>query len=190
MLPTDPRFIPPVATLETARLSIRIDTEEAYVQAFRSQSDEALKAYFGIQDEAELRLQKDKVRGGLSTYRTSVVFFHLIERSEDKVIGNFAFHNWYPAHRRSEIGYSMISDAYKGRGYMREAIATMIVFGFEAMGLNRMEAFIHPDNQASRKLVERAGFRQEGMLAERYFEGGAMSDSLVYGLLHRDIERK
>lgn len=51
------------------------------------------------------------------------------------------------------------------------------------MGLNRMEAFIDPDNTASRRLVERAGFRPEGLLKERYQYGESPTDAFVYRLL-------
>jgi ribosomal-protein-alanine N-acetyltransferase len=187
MLPTDPPFIPQAPTLETARLSLRIDTHEQYVHKFRSLADDELKSHFGITSDEELMVQKDKVRGGLTTYRTSLLYFHLIERSMEKVIGSFAFHNWYPIHRRSEIGYAMIAPGYMNLGYMREALPPMIAFGFEQMNLNRIEAFIHPENTASRKLVKRAGFRQEGWLHEHYCKDGVVGDSLVYGLLQKDF---
>lgn len=186
MLPSDPIFKPAVKTLETERLSIRIDTVEDYVQMFKTSDDDTLKECFGIRTDEDLRKQKDKVFGGLTTYRTSVVFFHLRERSIDKVIGNFAFHNWFPMHRRSEIGYMMAGDEYKNQGYMREAIAPIIAFGFEAMELNRIEAFVHPDNTASKKLVERLGFQQEGWLREHYAADGVVGDSLVFGLLRSE----
>ena len=186
MLPPDPLFKPKIKTLETARLSIRIDTLEDYVHQFRTCSDEALKAQFGIVTDEELTTQKQKIQGGLTTYRTSVVFFHLKERSLNKVIGSFAFHNWYPMHRRSEIGYAMSAEDYKGKGYMSEAIAPIVTFGFEAMALNRMEAFIGPQNMPSRKLAERIGFKQEGCLQEHFCKDGVVGDSLVYGLLRKD----
>jgi ribosomal-protein-alanine N-acetyltransferase len=190
MLPSDPVFKPDIKTLETERLSIRIDTVEEYVQLFETRSDTWLKDCFGFRTDEELNKQKDKVFGGLTTYRTSVVFFHLRERSMDKVIGNFAFHNWLPMHRRSEIGYAMSGDEYKNLGYMREAIAPIIAFGFEAMELNRMEAFIHPDNIPSKRLVERIGFQPEGQLREHYVADGIVGDSIVYGLLRKEYLNK
>jgi ribosomal-protein-alanine N-acetyltransferase len=186
MLPTDPPFKPEVKTLETERLSIRIDTVEDYVEKFKTSTDAELKERFGIRTDEELRKQKDKVSGGFTTHRTNVVFFHFIERRSGKVIGNLAFHNWFPMHRRSEIGYAMAADEYKNRGYMREAIAPIIAFGFQSMELNRIEAFIHPDNGPSRKLVERAGFKQEGWLREHYKADGVVGDSIVYGLLRSE----
>jgi ribosomal-protein-alanine N-acetyltransferase len=186
MLPTDPTFNPKVRALETERLSIRIDTLEEYIHLFQTSSDDALKQYFGIATDKELAKQKEKVHGGLTTYRTSVVFFHLIERGLDKVVGNFAFHNWYPMHQRSEIGYAMAADEYKNKGYMGEALAPIIGFGFEAMELNRIEAFIDPHNEPSRRLVERLGFREEALIPERYIYDNVMSDAFLYGMLRKD----
>lgn len=189
MLPSDPLFKPSVKTLETDRLSIRIDTVEDYVQAFHTKGDDELKMYFGITTDALLQTQRNKVFCGLTTYRTSVVFFHLIERASNAVIGSIAFHNWYPVHRRSEIGYAMGGESHKGKGFMSEAIGPVIAFGFEEMDLNRIEAFIHPQNVASLKLVERIGFRQEGWLHEHHCVDGAPGDSLVFGLLRKDYAK-
>jgi [ribosomal protein S5]-alanine N-acetyltransferase len=186
MLPTDPAFSAPTRTLETERLTIRITTEAEYVKAFKTLSDAELKLAFGISTEQELQTQKNKVLGGLSTYRTTVVFFHLLERNLNKVIGSFAFHNWYPIHNRSEIGYAMVAEEFYNQGYMKEAFSPIISFGFEVMKLNRMEAFINPENLASKKLVERAGFSQEGHLYERYNYEGILSDAIVYALLRKN----
>ena len=175
-----------IKMLETPRLRIRIDTEEAYVHAFKTGSDEWLKDYFGLASDEELASQKKKVEGGMSTYRTTVLFCHLIEKEQNVVVGSFAYHNWYPMHSRSEIGYNMKSDEYKNRGFMKEALPVMIRYGFEVMDLNRIEAFIHPENIPSRKLVEGMHFKQEGWLRQHYCMNGAMGDSLVYGLLQED----
>ncbi len=186
MYPLQPPPEPKVKYLDTQRLSIHIDTEATYRQMFETADDAALKAHFGIASDRELDLQKGKLRGGLTTYRTAVLFFHLKAHALNRVIGSFAFHNWYPEHRRSEIGYAITDEASKGQGYMREAIAAIIPYGFKELELNRMEAFIHPENMPSIKLVLRAGFLEEGRLREHYCKDGVTGDSLVYGLLHKD----
>ena len=60
--------------------------------------------------------------------------------------------------------------------------------GFAEMGLNRIEATIGPENTRSVNVVERLGFRKEGLLRERFFYGGRRRDELVYGLLRSDRE--
>lgn len=174
--------------IETPRLLLRIDTKEEYEHLFRTETDEALKALFGLQTDEALQTQRMKVEGGLCTYRTSVLFVHLIEKQEQKVIGSFAYHNWYPMHSRSEIGYDMKQDAYKNKGFMREALPPIIRYGFETMKLHRMEAYIHPDNTASRRLVEGAGFTEEARLKENYTDNGVPVDSIVYRLLQHEYQ--
>lgn len=186
MLPFKTPFEPETLLLETSRLSIRIDTEESYRHVFNTADERTIRAYFGIETDEAYRVQQAKVAGGLSTYRTSTVFFHLIDREHHQVIGNCAFHNWYAVHSRSEIGYEMSSESHKNMGYMSEAIPAIVAFGFEVMKLNRVEAFIHPANNPSRRLVERVGFVQEGHLREHYRHEGVTGDSLVYALLKAD----
>jgi ribosomal-protein-alanine N-acetyltransferase len=87
--------------------------------------------------------------------------------------------------RRAEIGYGMASTSW-GKGYMHEALTTLINFAFEELNLNRIEADIDPRNEASLHSVERLGFIQEGHLRERWIVGTEISDSIIYGLLRRD----
>ncbi len=175
-------------TLETPRLIIRIDTEEQYRHAFETSDDTAIKNHFGIITNDALNVQKAKLAGGLSTHRTKVMFFHFIEKELNRVVGNFAFHNWYPVHRRSEIGYTMAAEEYKNKGYMKEAFSVIVDYGFNALDLNRMEACIHPDNQPSRKVVERMGFTIEGTMKEHYFHNDQLGDSVLYALLKKDYQ--
>jgi len=62
----------------------------------------------------------------------------------------------------------------------------IIDYGFNTMQLNRIEAFISPNNIASQKTVLGQGFRQEGVLKEHYCKDDVIEDSLVFGLLKKD----
>jgi len=187
MLLTDPPFKPDILSLQTKRLNIRISPQEDYVQNLNTKSDQELQALYGFVTEDIIRMEQAKAAAGFCTHRTNLVFFHLIEKRLGIVIGSFAFHNWFPMHRRTEIGYAMLQDEYKNMGFMSEAIQLIIPFGFQQMDLNRMEAFIHPENVASRKLVEGMGFKQEGWLKEHFCKNDRIEDSLVYGLLEREF---
>jgi ribosomal-protein-alanine N-acetyltransferase len=171
--------------IETPRLLIRIDSAKDYIQIFESFDDTSLKRYFGLNDE-ELATEKEKVSGGMQTYRTSFALFHLIEKATHNVLGSFAFHNWYKIHSRAEIGYALRKEEYKNRGFMKEAIMPILDYGFNKLNLNRMEAFIGPNNIASQKTVLRQGFKHEGVLKEHYCKNDVIEDSWVYGLLRKD----
>ncbi len=98
----------------------------------------------------------------------------------------FAFH---PSNRRAEIGYALAS-AQWGRGYMNEALVRLVSYAFDDLGLHRLEADIDPANAASERTLLRLGFVHEGLLRERWIVGDTISDSAVYGLLHRDWTRR
>lgn len=174
--------------LTTERLHIHVHTEAEYAEVFDTHSDDEIMQLFGMLTLEEVLKQREKLAGGLTTYRTSVVFFHLQHKETEEVIGGFAFHNWYAMHNRSEIGYEIKKDANKNKGYMKEALPAIIAYGFDHMALNRMEAFIHPDNTASRKLAEGAGFILEAHLKEHYCAGGVIGDSLIYRLLRSEYK--
>jgi len=173
-------------TIETTRLLIRVDTYEAYKRAFATLDDATLKHMFGIHTDESLQSQKNKVTGGLTTYRTSVLFFHLILKERNEVVGSFAYHNWFPLDKRSEIGYAITAEHHKNRGYMKEAFPSIMAYGFDTLQLNRMEAFINPANTPSCRLVEAAGFQQEGLLKERYHDSEGFTDAILYSLLAKD----
>ena len=94
----------------------------------------------------------------------------------------FAFHL---ASRRAELGYLLHPDHWR-QGLMHEALCALLDHGFGVLGLHRLEADIDPANAASARALQRLGFRQEGLLRERWIVGGQVSDSALYGLLDRD----
>ncbi|QHW34948.1 GNAT family N-acetyltransferase [Paenibacillus rhizovicinus] len=106
-------------------------------------------------------------------------------KSEDRIIGTCGFHSWTKEHAKAEIGYEL-SPAYWQQGIMSEALGSVIPYGFESMGLNRIEAFIDPDNISSRKLLEKAGLREEGLLRDYFYEKGRFVDAVLFARLKRD----
>jgi [ribosomal protein S5]-alanine N-acetyltransferase len=175
--------------LETERLLLRITTAEDYLNLYATSTEQDIMDYFGLTTEEQLQIEQNKIKGGMTTYRTSFLFFHLIEKQSNAIIGNCAYHNWYKMHSRSEIGYGMSSEDYKNKGFMKEAIKPIMEYGFSKMGLNRIEAFTHPENIASRKLLTGIGFKEEGLLKQHYCVNEKIEDSLVYGLLRNEYYR-
>jgi ribosomal-protein-alanine N-acetyltransferase len=74
-----------------------------------------------------------------------------------------------------------------GRGIAPTALALAVDHAFGPVGLHRVEANIRPENAASRRVVEKLGFRDEG-LSERYlFIDGAWRDHRSYALTREDV---
>ena len=72
---------------------------------------------------------------------------------------------------------------------MTEAVSAIIDFGFERIGLNRIEAVVMLGNEGSFKLLGGLGFHQEGVLRayERWGSKGFV-DLMMFSLLRRDVE--
>jgi [ribosomal protein S5]-alanine N-acetyltransferase len=86
------------------------------------------------------------------------------------------------AMRSAHLGY-WIDQAVAGRGYASIAVALACDHAFGEVGLHRVQADIRPENLRSQRLVERLGFRQEGLL-RRYLDiDGDWRDHLTYSLL-------
>jgi len=62
----------------------------------------------------------------------------------------------------------------------------MIRFCFQDLGLHRLQAFVHPDNEPSLKLIEKLGFRREGLLRDNLRVSDEWRDDLLYALLSTD----
>jgi ribosomal-protein-alanine N-acetyltransferase len=79
------------------------------------------------------------------------------------------------------LGY-WIDGAHGGRGLMTEAVALALGLAFGPHRLHRVQAAVMPSNIASRRVLEKNGFRREG-LAERYLEiDGRWQDHLLYAI--------
>lgn len=104
---------------------------------------------------------------------------------DDRLIGTCSLFALSRAHARAELGFALLP-RYWGRGLAREMAALAVEHAFTNLGLSRIEADIDPLNSASCRLVERLGFRREGLLRERWRVGDTVQDSAIYGLLARD----
>ena len=66
---------------------------------------------------------------------------------------------------------------------MQEALTALVRFAFGELKLRRIEADVDPRNAASLKSLDRLGFKQEGLLRERWNVAGEIQDTLFFGLL-------
>jgi [ribosomal protein S5]-alanine N-acetyltransferase len=83
------------------------------------------------------------------------------------------------------LGY-WVGANYANQGYMTAAVQAVVPFVFDSLELHRLEAACLPTNAASIRLLERTGFKREG-LARRYLRiNGAWQDHLLYALLDSD----
>lgn len=109
-----------------------------------------------------------------------------IEALPDKgFIGWCALFRWNPVFRSLGIGYCLDEHAW-GHGHATEAVHAMLHWAFGELDVNRVEAELDTRNPASARVLEKLGFRREGLRREDCIVAGEVSDSWIYGLLRRD----
>lgn len=83
------------------------------------------------------------------------------------------------------LGYWM-GARHAGKGHMSEAVRGALRFAFQDLALHRVEAACLPNNEPSRRLLERVGFQHEGLARSYLRINGAWADHLLYAALASD----
>lgn len=94
--------------------------------------------------------------------------------------------NLHDNRMQADIGYTL-APRWQGRGYATEAVGAVLGHLFRVKGLHRVSAECDARNVASYRLLERVGFRREGLLRQHSWFKGEWTDDLLYGLLAADF---
>ena len=100
----------------------------------------------------------------------------------EQFLGMVNYHHREPWYQRLEVGY-ILARPYWRRGFMSEAMLAFLGHCFAGLGTHRVEATIEPENVDSIRLVERLGFRREGLLRDRLLVDGTYRSVLMFALL-------
>ena len=176
-------------TLETERLILRPLAADDLEFVFRHFSDPQVGRYLLDDEPVTTRTQAQAILDFYlppddKPYNRWV----LTRRSDGEPLGTCGFHKWRKPHHCAEIGYDLTPAGW-GQGYMTEALRAVLQHGFGPMDLNRVEALIHPGNQASLRLAERLGFRREGLLRQCICQAGVYYDHWLLARLKADAEQ-
>ena len=116
---------------------------------------------------------------------TALPFF-LIRKHDARVLGAITLDNIRRGPAQSgTLGY-WVGARYARQGYMREAIRAVVDHAFGVLDLSRIEAACLPENAASRGVLERSGFKYEGV-AQAYLQiNGRWRNHVLYSNLRPD----
>ena len=77
-----------------------------------------------------------------------------------------------------------------GKGYMTEGLKLSVEHAFLCLGLHRLEAMVQPDNTRSRALVERCGFRHEGVAKDYQYIEGSWRDHERWAIVAKKSDKE
>jgi ribosomal-protein-alanine N-acetyltransferase len=120
----------------------------------------------------------------------SAYSFHILRQGDNALLGGITLSNVRRGVAQcGTLGY-WIGKPYARNGFMAEALRTVVEFSFGQLGLHRLEAACLPNNAASRGLLLKTGFTEEGYARKYLRIHGAWQDHLLFGMVQDDPRPK
>ncbi len=174
--------------LKTDRLVLRPPERRDFKswRAARIESSDYLKPWEPVwsADHLTSRAFRARVAWSRRAVRLGRAYpFFLIDPDSGDVIGAATLDNIRKGPSQAGTLGHWIGQPYAGQGLMREAISSIMTYAFTEIGLGRIEAGTLPENTPSRRVLERSGFKYEGV-AQAYLQiNGRWRDHVLYAAL-------
>lgn len=168
---------PPAVTLRHVR-------EEDMPQLIRSVTDPAWRSAFapGRITAPVVLWQRFRDNGFSSDDMERL----MVVNEEGRVVGDVVH---FLAHRYStarEIGWCVHDPADRSKGYGTAAARALVDYLFHSLPIHRLCCSLSPDNIASARVAQKAGFHCEGLMRGVVFSGGEYLDGEYYGMTRED----
>ena len=178
-----PEPLPPI--LHTARLTLRPLGEDDGPALFAIFSDHEVVRYWSRSAWTDMAQADEMLAAAAEDYAAGTgLRYGIVVNATGELVGVASLFAFNRDNRRCELGY-VLGSRHWGQGYASEALVPVLDHAFGALGMNRIEADIDPQNIASGRVLEKLAFQQEGFMPERWFVHGETADTAFYGLLKR-----
>jgi len=179
-----------VPTLTYGTLTLRPSRESDIESIYQACQDPLISHFTTVPANYTLEHAQSFVRQldpeGLQSKREIRFIIESNQGATPGLAGVISFHSPNFNNKVAEIGY-WIAKEHRGKSIGTTAVKVLTNFGFETMGWNRIEAMIDHDNEASKKVVTRAGYEHEGLLRQRVIrENGDVIDMDLFAVLQKN----
>tara|TARA_Y100000590_G_C15487012_1_gene926201 strand:+ start:416 stop:946 length:531 start_codon:yes stop_codon:yes gene_type:complete len=112
---------------------------------------------------------------------------HFVARpiGEEKLIGVVFLNHIHPVYKTGEFGITLADPNYRGKGFGKDMLLTIMEYGFQELNLNRIWCEVYSNN-SSVNLYRKVGFKDEGILRSHVYKNGKYLDSLILGMLRSE----
>ena len=137
---------------------------------------------YSLEDSSSYVLSRDEAWRKKEEYS-----FAIVDARTDRFLGGVAINGINPLHRVANLGY-WVRKNHTGRGTATAATLLAARFGFDALGLQRIEIVAAVGNVASQRVAEKAGAKREGVLRKRLLLNGQVHAAVLFSLVAEDLE--
>jgi putative acetyltransferase len=175
-------------TLETERLILRKFAEEDLEDLF----EYAQSLHVGPNAGWPPHKTKEDSATILKMFIEEGEVWAIVERKSNKVIGSYGLHNDKKRDNSiaKMIGY-VLSDKFWGNGYMPEATNRVLEYAFNELDLNIVSVYHFPFNERSKRVIEKCGFKFEGVLRlASTLPSSEIVDDVCYSMTKEEFLKK
>jgi len=177
--------------IETERLILRLPLMGDYVDwaSLRRDSADFLDPWEPVRNYDYLSRKSYRYRIAWARQMVrekSALPLTLIRRSDGALLGGITLDNMQGGVAQyCTVGYWM-GKAYAHQGYMSEALSASVDYAFNQLDLSRIQAGCLEENAISRRLLEKSGFKYEGVAQAYLLIAGRWRDHVIYAKLRHD----
>jgi ribosomal-protein-serine acetyltransferase len=136
---------------------------------------------YSIEESRDFIGSREKAAEGGEWYS-----FGIFEKDSGKFFGGAGLNFFNRVHQMANLGYWVRTSA-AGRGIATDATRLVAQFGFEQLGLQRIEIVAAVGNIASQRVAEKAGATREAVLRKRLLINGESQDAVLFSLVAEDL---
>jgi ribosomal-protein-serine acetyltransferase len=118
--------------------------------------------------------------------KDSAYVFYILDGTNKQIVGIALLNQIYRLHQIGNLAY-IVRTSRTGEGIATEAARLAALYGFEKLGLQRIEIVVHKDNVPSLLVAQRLGAMREGLLRNRVLLHGIPSEAYLHSLIPADF---
>ncbi|MFD3158009.1 GNAT family N-acetyltransferase [Haloimpatiens sp. FM7330] len=176
--------------IETKRIVLRKLVIEDAENIFKNWAslEETMK-YLPWEPSKSIEQVKVRLQNWINLYSNNTFFQWGIElKSSKELIGIINLHEVDVNNQSAETSY-ILAKKYWNKGFMTEALQAVLNFGFEDIGLNRINAEYYDGNISSEKVMLKNNLQYEGVAKEKYLKKGKFYNAIQYALTKKEWEK-
>ncbi len=177
-----------IPTLETDRLILRKIKIDDVDDMYEYSKDHNVTKYLVWSPHPDKEYTFEYINYLQSRYKCGDFYdWGIVLKEENKMIGTCGFTRFDYINNSAEMGYVLNSE-YHGRGIATEASKCVLKFGFEHLGINRIECKYIIGNDTSRRVMEKNGMTFEGIRREGMLVKGNYRDIGTCSILKNEFK--
>ena len=148
----------PFPTLTTDRLILRKANKADGNEILFLRSDPSVNKYINRPPTNNLKDAEDfmeRIENGIQKGQN--INWNITLKNDPKMIGSICIWNFSEDQKTGEVGYDL-HPLFHGKGIMSEALKCVVKYGFQELGLEKIEAYTHRENESSKRLLENNNF--------------------------------